>query len=70
MKFFFLSSEQIINPLINQDTANSFVKKIGVKKSAPSDDIYVREDFYNAYREECCSKGCRLEEAIEFCNAL
>jgi hypothetical protein len=55
---------------MNQDTANSFVKKVGVTKSASSDDIYVREDFYNAYREECCNKGCRLEEALEFCNTL
>ena len=65
--------EQMISPLMNQDTANSFVKKVGAaseSSSGPASDLFVREDFYNAYREECCNRGCRLEETLEFCNTL
>ena len=61
--------EHVLNPLLNQDTAKSFVKSLGSGSGSGSGSI-VREDFYNAYREECCNKGCRLEEALEFCNTL
>ena len=59
------------------ETAKTFATV--VKRSLPknpgsrshSDDhVFVREDFYNGYREECCQKGCRLEEALEFCGTL